>query len=145
MALGIPRCDHHHSSLCLHGHLLPPPLPCIPQNPLSFSLTRYVLSWLSRVQLFATLGSCNSMRYTLPASSVHGILQARILERVLPCLPLGDLPDLGIEPTHLLWLLQGRQILYHWATREAPYKVYVIVFNTTGTKEGEHLISKFSV
>ena len=31
-----------------------------------------------------------------PGSSVHGILQARILERV--AIPAGDLPDPGMEP-----------------------------------------------
>ena len=39
---------------------------------------------------------CNPMDCSLPGSSVHGILQARILER-LPCLPSGDLPNPGIE------------------------------------------------
>ena len=33
-------------------------------------------------------------------SSVHGILQGRILEW-LPCPPPGDLPDTGIEPMYL--------------------------------------------
>ena len=33
-----------------------------------------------------------------PGSSVHGILQARILERGLPFAPPGDLPHPGIEP-----------------------------------------------
>ena len=38
---------------------------------------------------------------SLPGSSVHGILQARILEWVaIP--PLGDLPDPGIEPAPLM-------------------------------------------
>jgi len=37
------------------------------------------------------------MDCSLPGSSVHGILQARILEG-LPCPPLGDLPDPGIKP-----------------------------------------------
>jgi len=38
------------------------------------------------------------MHCRLPGSSVHGILQARILEWV--AMPSsGDLPDLGIEPT----------------------------------------------
>ena len=37
------------------------------------------------------------MDYSLPGSSVHGILQARILEWVTFLSP-GDLPDLGIEP-----------------------------------------------
>ena len=36
------------------------------------------------------------MDYSLPGSSVPGILQARILEWV-PCPPPGDLPDAGIE------------------------------------------------
>ena len=36
---------------------------------------------------------------SLPGSSVHGILQARILQWVgLPCSPSGELPNLGIQP-----------------------------------------------
>ena len=39
------------------------------------------------------------MDWSLPGSSVHGILQARILEWVaMPPHPPGDLPNLGIEP-----------------------------------------------
>ena len=38
-----------------------------------------------------------SMDYSLPGSSVHGILQARILEWAATP-PPGDLPDPGIEP-----------------------------------------------
>ena len=37
------------------------------------------------------------MDYRLPGSSVHGVLQARILEWVT-FLSSGDLPDPGIEP-----------------------------------------------
>ena len=44
---------------------------------------------------------CNPMDCSLPGSSVHGILQARILEWVLPFSPPGDLPDPGIEPGFL--------------------------------------------
>jgi len=40
---------------------------------------------------------CDPMDYSLPGSSVHGILQARILEWV-PFPSPGDLPDPGIEP-----------------------------------------------
>ena len=44
--------------------------------------------------------SANSMDGRLPGSSVHGILQARILEWV--AVPSsGDLPNPGIEPTFL--------------------------------------------
>ena len=39
---------------------------------------------------------CYPVDYSPPGSSVHGILQARILE--LPHPPPGDLPDPGIEP-----------------------------------------------
>ena len=38
------------------------------------------------------------MDCSLKGSSVHGILQATVLEW-LPCPPPGDLPDPGIEPT----------------------------------------------
>ena len=44
---------------------------------------------------------CDPMNYISPGSSVLGILQARILEWVA-CLPPGDLPDSGIEPTSLM-------------------------------------------
>ena len=46
-------------------------------------------------QLCPTL--CNPMDCSLPDSSVHGILQARILEQV--AIPFSqDLPDPGIKP-----------------------------------------------
>ena len=40
---------------------------------------------------------CDPMEYSLPGSSLHGILQARILEW-LPFPPPGDLPNPGIKP-----------------------------------------------
>ena len=40
---------------------------------------------------------CDPRDYSLPDSSVHGILQTRILEWV-PCLPPGELNNPGIEP-----------------------------------------------
>ena len=40
---------------------------------------------------------CDPMDCSPPGSSVHGILQARILEW-LPCPPPQDLPDPGTEP-----------------------------------------------
>ena len=47
------------------------------------------------VQLFATL--CDPMNCSLPGSSVHKILHARILEWIAFPTP-DDLPDPGIEP-----------------------------------------------
>ena len=49
---------------------------------------------------------CNPMNCSLPGSSVHGILQARVLEW-LPCPPLGDLSDLGIESCLMCPALAG--------------------------------------
>ena len=40
---------------------------------------------------------CDSVDYSLPVSSVHGILQARILEWIAISFSR-DLPDPGIEP-----------------------------------------------
>ena len=40
---------------------------------------------------------CDLMDYSLPGSSVHEIVQARLLERVTSPSPR-DLPDPGIEP-----------------------------------------------
>ena len=58
---------------------------------------------LSPVQL------CDPMEYSLPGSSVHGILQARLLEWVAVPFSRG-LPDPGIKPRSLP---HCRQILYH--------------------------------
>ena len=51
------------------------------------------------LQLCLTL--CDPMACSPPGSSVHGILQARILEWVA-IIPPGNLPDLGIEARSLM-------------------------------------------
>ena len=65
---------------------------------------------------------CDPVDYSPPGFSVHGILQARILEWIaMP--PPEDLPDPGIEPTSLT--LAGRFFTTS-ATWEAPkYLLYV--------------------
>ena len=65
--------------------------------------------------------SCNPMDCSLPGSSVHGILQARILERVTISFSKGSSCP-GIEPGWNLGLLHCRQILTDLAMREAKYK-----------------------
>ena len=51
------------------------------------------------IQLYVT--HCNPRDCSPPGSSVHGMLQARILEwAAMPS--AGDLPDPGIEPTSLM-------------------------------------------
>ena len=91
--------------------------PCICQSDLTFP--RHVrtertplsqFSWphwlrMQRAEVGESLQArptlCNPMDHSLPGSSVHGILQARILEWV-PRPPPGDLPDPGIKPASLM-------------------------------------------
>jgi len=63
-------------------------------------------------QLYLTL--CDPMECSPPSSSVHGILQARILEWVAIHFP-GNLSNPGIEPRSL----ELQQILYCLTTKEA--------------------------
>ena len=51
--------------------------------------------------LKSCLTLCDHLNYSLPDSSIHGILQARILECIsIP--PPRDLPNPGVEPTSLM-------------------------------------------
>ena len=56
---------------------------------------------------------CGTIDSNLPGSSVHGILQERILEWVA-LLPSGNLLTQGLNPGLLHW----RQILYHLSHQE---------------------------
>ena len=74
-----------------------------------------VLSRFSHVWLFENLWT---VALQAPLSMAYRILQARILEWVT--MPSSRHLTQGTNP-HLLRLLQGRQILYCWATWEALY------------------------
>ena len=73
------------------------------------------------LQLSLTL--CDPMDCSLAGSSVHGVLQAGILEW-LPCPPPGDLPDPGIKPVSLA--LAGGFFFFFTssATWEATWEAY---------------------
>ena len=64
---------------------------------------------------------CNPVSYSPPGSSVHGILQARILEW-LPFPPPGDLPDPGINPASPASSLSQADslLLSQWEALRAP-------------------------
>ena len=64
---------------------------------------------------------CDSMDCSPPGSSVHGILQARILEWVA-CPPPGDPPDPRIEPVSLMTPALADRFFTTSATGEAIYK-----------------------
>ena len=58
---------------------------------------------------------CNLMGCSLPGSSVHGILQARILKWI--AFSFSSVSSWPRDRTHISYI--GRQILYHCAIREA--------------------------
>ena len=76
------------------------------------------------LQLCPTL--CDTMDCSQPGSSVHGILQTRILEWVV-CPPPGDLPNPGIQPAHLLSPALPGGFFTTSSTQEAPY-IYICVY-----------------
>ena len=74
-----------------------------------------VLSRFSRVRLFVTLWTCSP-----PGSSVHGILQAGILEWVAISFSKGS--SQPRDRTHISCI--GKGVLYHWTTWEAQVTLY---------------------
>ena len=81
---------------CLHG-------PCPGWLPrVGFRMCKGILVLVATIVFQVLVAPLHPTLYdpmgcSLPGSSVHGILQARIL--ALPCLPPGDLPNPGIKPT----------------------------------------------
>ena len=69
----------------------------------------------AKPKLFSHVQLCDSMDYTLPGSSAHGILQARILELVaIPCFRESSQPGGRTQVPHTT----GRFYTI-WATKEA--------------------------
>ena len=68
---------------------------------------------------------CDLMDYGPPGSSVHGILQARIQEW-LPCHPLGDLPDPGVELKSPVFLALAGGFFTTITTREASIEELIL-------------------
>ena len=76
-------------------------------------LISFTLSHFSHVRLFATPSDCSP-----PGSSIHGILQARILEWVAISFSKGS--SQPRDWTHVSYVFYiGGRILNHWATWEA--------------------------
>ena len=80
--------------------------------PSLFSLVPHMCVGAKLLQLCPTL--FDPMDHNPPGPSVHGILQEEYWS-VLPFPPPGDLPNLGITPTSLAFLVLSGS-LYHWAT-----------------------------
>ena len=93
-------------------------------------------SFIGRIlfKLFISIFTCDvwlcaQFNFAVPwtvallGSFVHRISQARILEWVAICFSRGS--SLTRDWTRVSCI--GRQILYHWATREAPHLWYVLI------------------
>ena len=73
--------------------------------------------------------SCDPKDCSPPGSSVHGFSQARILEWVAISFSRGYSP-----PRDWTWIsCISRQILYHWATREAGQYCFLIPVDWDGS------------
>ena len=117
--------------------------------PLLFCLTSYLGTSVHSAQSCPTL--CDPMDWGPSGSCVHGILQARILEQVAisysrGCSPPRDWTDECIAISYSggsSWSRDqtcvsciGRQILYLWATREAPWYLGQGLFSSLETALG---------
>ena len=76
---------------------------------------------------------CNPMDYSPPGSSVHGILQARILEWVAMPSP-GDLPNPEIKPMSLMSPAFPSRFFTTSTTWEVPYNYEHILLSSMGSK-----------
>ena len=74
---------------------------CVCARSLSYSL----------IALYLT--PCDTIDFSLPGSSLHGIFQARILEQIAQYLLRELFPSPGIKPESSVALVSARQILYH--------------------------------
>ena len=103
---GLKRAGHDWTAQYIHIHMI---------LHIILNYTYYIV-----VALVAqsSLTLCNPTDHSLPGPSVHGILQARMLEWV--AISPEDLPDQGSN----LSLLHCRQILYHLSYREVPVYTY---------------------
>ena len=81
---------------------------------------------------------CDPMDYSLPGASVHGILQARIVELVAMT-PPGDLPDPGIEPASLMSPALAGGFFITGATLEALDDMGCHLLFTEPKNHGSHI------
>ena len=96
----------------------------LPDFPQMFTRVSTTLRACSIAQSCLTL--CDPMHCSLPSSSVHGIISWQGYWNGLPFPPPGNLSHPGIKPTSPE--TPGKQILFYWATWEAPNTRLWIVY-----------------
>ena len=112
------------------------------------SVTGVIIQWLYRLHKWECLVTklrptlCNPMDCSLRGSSVHGILQARILKWVAISSSRG--PSQPRDPTWVSWIAGG--FFTNWATREAQYSTRSFQFlrNFLPTRHWAFSLSKKS-
>ena len=108
-----------HVALCTllpHGRKLTFKCVAFPFSHTVFWLPLNIV-WLCAKSLQSCLTLCDPMGCSEPDSSVHGILQTRMLECV--AMPSSRGSPWLTDQTLLSYLLHYRRIIYHWTTREA--------------------------
>ena len=99
-------------------------------------MPRNRIARLCRCYCLESCPTCDTMDCSLPGSSVHGISQARILEWIAISFSRGS--SQPRNRTHLSCIV--RQVLYHWATREAllsNYSYFLRVLFLVGGSDGK--------
>ena len=76
-----------------------------------------IIRWCCCLVTQLCLILCNPMNYSPPASSVHGIFLARILGSIA----ISSFRRSSWPRDRICVSCTGKWILYHWATREAPF------------------------
>ena len=111
-------CTHRTLLLCSDSTTVPFPLSKFSLPPRSFLLAHKDAMCCAKLpQSCPTL--CKSMDHSPPGSSVHGILQARILEWVALLSSRGS-TNPGIEPTSLMYPALAGGFVTTSTTWEAP-------------------------
>ena len=79
----------------------------------------HIHTWKSKCYLLSHVWLCVLIDCSPPGSSVHGILQARILEWVAFTFSRGS--SWPRDQTYVCCI--ERWVLYHWATSKAPFRI----------------------
>ena len=90
-----------------------------------------------RAKLFQSCPTlCDPMDYSSPGSSVHGILQASILEQV--SIPFSRASSQPRDQTHIFYIsCIGRQVLYHYSHLGSPNSV---IYEVNTCEDGYHYL-----
>ena len=108
---------------------------------LLINVNSHILLLAKSLQSCPTL--CNSLDCSLPSSSVHGILQAGILEW-LPFPSPGDLLDPGIKPRSSVSPALAEGFFTTSATWKAHVSLVALVLDSLGLEDGGWMMGRIT-